>query len=87
MDTFFSIVSFLVSSSDETFVKQNRWFRGGGDRRISRKSNPSLIVPKYGGILVTPNRFNGLITAEIDEKSSQFLILTTFNNLLCCLVC
>ena len=27
-DIFF-IVSFLVSSSHETFVKQNQWFRGG----------------------------------------------------------
>ena len=29
VDSMFSIVSFLVSSSHETFVKQNRWFWGG----------------------------------------------------------
>ena len=31
MDAYFSIVSFLVSSShdDETFVEENRWFGGG----------------------------------------------------------
>ena len=33
--TLFAIVSFLVSSSHETFVRQrNRWFWGGGYRRI-----------------------------------------------------
>ena len=30
MDTFFYIASFLVSSSHETFVKDNRRFFGGG---------------------------------------------------------
>ena len=29
MDTFFAIVSFLLSSSHETFVEENRWFGGG----------------------------------------------------------
>ena len=29
MDTLFSVVSVLVSSSHETFVQENRWFEGG----------------------------------------------------------
>ena len=47
MDTLFSIVSFLASSShdddDETFVKENRRFRGGLYRRIS-PNFPELLT-------------------------------------------
>ena len=49
MDTFFSIVSFLVPSSYGTFIKQNRWFCGGAIvdsvHRISKRYGQQL-VPK-----------------------------------------
>ena len=35
-DGIFFIASFLVSSSHETFVVENRWFGGGGYHRINR---------------------------------------------------
>ena len=39
MDTSFSMVSFLVSSSHETFVEENRWFRVRGGYRSKNQSS------------------------------------------------
>ena len=37
------MASFLVSSSHETFVKGNDWFRGRGGRRISHRKERSCV--------------------------------------------
>ena len=52
MDTLFSIASFLVSSSHETFVEENRWFGGGvsqnqstlGRNKVQRQAS---VDPKF----------------------------------------
>ena len=55
MDTLFSVVSVLVSSSHETFVQENRWFEGGAivetvltDLSCERASRARDIPRGYG---------------------------------------
>ena len=65
MDTFLSIVSFLVSSSHETFVEENRCFLGGGVyRRISKRCSNF-----FGGKFVPTGR-----SPKSSESLSWFAI-------------
>ena len=71
MDTFFSMVSFLVSSSHETFVEESRWFWGGAIVESVPGTDNSVIVtdstiaptPKTGDFL-----FNERFTRVLDPR-------------------
>ena len=80
---FFSIVSFLVSSShdDETFVEENRWFWEGGYRRISQVSRPVsyektvTAVSRFGHLVHrTPATTAGLLFFGVVDSATRATI-------------
>ena len=62
MQILFFIASFLVSSSHETFVKENRWFWGGAIVEA---------VETDFGVIYVKTKQKQLTICEIDQKENQ----------------